>query len=111
MSALGDVQNAGSGGTGVVQAPAPDGELLPYGVDGRFVAVPPGEPAADALVRHVPGDPDLRGARRDMALEQLPVGGDGPGRRAVQAAVGDEGDGARIGDPRPQQACLAVVVA
>ena len=46
MGALGDVQDAGSGGTGVIQAPAPDGEPVPDGIDGRFVAVPPGEPAA-----------------------------------------------------------------
>jgi hypothetical protein len=64
-----------------------------------------------ALVRHVPGDPDLRGARRDMALEHLPVGGDGAGWRVVQAAAGGEGDSARVGEPRPQQARLAFVVA
>jgi hypothetical protein len=59
---------------------------------------------------HVPGDPDLPGAHRDMKFKQPPVGGDRPARRCVQALVTDEVDGGWIGEPRPQQAALPVVV-
>ena len=59
---------------------------------------------------HVPGDPDLPGAHGDMKFKQPPVGGDRPARRCVQALVSDEVDGGWIGEPRPQQAALTVVV-
>jgi hypothetical protein len=45
-----------------------------------------------------------------MKFKQLPVGGDRPGRRCVQALIAGERHGGRIGQPRPHQAALTVVV-
>ena len=45
-----------------------------------------------------------------MKFKQPPAGGDRPRRGCVQALVTDEFDGGWIGEPRPQQATLLVVV-
>ena len=110
VGSLGHVEHRLRRGGGVVQAPAPYREVLPDGVDRRFVAVPSLEPPPVARMGHVPGDPDLPGAHGDMKFKQPPVGGDRPGRGCVQALIADEIDGGRIGEPGPQQAALAVVV-
>jgi hypothetical protein len=107
----GDIQDAGRGGGGVVQAPAPHGEPVPDRVGGGFVAVPSGEPATVALVRHVAGDPYLGGTRGRAQLEYLPVRRDCSSWRSVQVGAGEEGNGGWVMKPRPQQAGLAVVIA
>ena len=94
----------------VVQAPAPHRKVLPHGVDGRLVAVPPLELPAVARMGHIPGDPDLPGAHGHVKLEQPPVGGDRPGRLGVQARIPGELGGGRIAQPRPQQGALTVVI-
>ena len=94
----------------VVQAPAPDRKVLPHGVDGRLVAVPPLELPAVARMGHIPGDPDLPGAHGHVKLKQPPVGGDRPGRLGVQARIPGELGGGRIAQPRPQQGALTVVI-
>jgi len=43
-------------------------------------------------------------------LKQPPVGGDRPSRSCVQALIAHELDGGRVGQPRPQQAGLPLVV-
>ena len=45
-----------------------------------------------------------------MKFKEPPVGCDRPGRRCVQAFIADERHGGRIGEPRPQQAALTVVI-
>jgi hypothetical protein len=62
-------------------------------------------------VWHVPGDPDLPGSHEKVEFEHPPVGGDRPRRRRVQALIADEFDRGRVGQPRPQQVGLPVVIA
>src|SRR5262249_57416052 len=93
-----------------VQAPPPYRKVLPDGVDRRFVAVPSLKPSPVTRVGHIPGDADLPGARRDMRFKELPVGGDRPGRRRVQAVIGEECYRGRIGQPGPYQGVLTVVI-
>src|SRR5215467_11401024 len=45
-----------------------------------------------------------------MKLKEPPVGCDRPGRRGVQALIGEEGYGGRIGEPRVHQGVLTVVI-
>ena len=108
----GDVQHAGRGGGGVVQAPAPDGELIQQRC-WRLIRHR-SHPANRPPLPSCGTSPAIRigvGARGGEPREHLPAGGDRPGWRGVQAVVGDEGDGVRVVKPRPQQAGLAVVVA
>jgi hypothetical protein len=111
VGAFDDVEDRLGCGGGVVQAPAPNRDVLPDGVERAFVAVPAIEPSPVAGMRHVPGGPDLPRAHGEVEFEQPPVGGDRPRWRCVQALIADEFDGGRVGQPRPQQAGLPVVVA
>src|SRR5215472_724448 len=45
-----------------------------------------------------------------MKLKEPPVGCDGPGRRGVQARIGEECHGGRIGEPRAHQGVLTLVI-
>src|SRR5215469_6977600 len=110
MCPFGSIEYRGGCGRGVIQAQAPYWEVLPDGVDRRFVAVPPVEPASVARVGQLSRYPDLPGALSDMKLKQPPVGRDRPGRRCVQAAVGMERHGRRISEPRVHQGVLTVVI-
>src|SRR5215470_3454518 len=111
MCPLRSIEHHGGRIRGVIQAQAPYREVVPDGVDRRFVTVPPVESASVAWVGQFPGDPDLPGALSDVELKQPPVGCDRPGRRRVQAAIGEERHGGRIGEPRLHQCVLTAVVA
>src|SRR5215467_10674905 len=110
MCPLDDIDHRCGRGRGVVQAQAPYWEVLPDGVDRRFVAVPAFKIPPIARVAKLPGYPDLPGPPGDMQLKEPPVGGDRPGRRCVQAVIGEECYGRRFGDPRVHQGVLTAVI-
>src|SRR5689334_16343639 len=110
MCSLGNIEHHGGHDRGVIQAQAPYREVLPDGVDRRFVAIPSVEYASVTWVGQLPGYPYLPGALSDMKLEQPPVGCDRPGRRRVHTAIGEERYGGRIGEPRLHQGVLTAVV-
>src|SRR5262245_17562335 len=109
MCPLGNIEHHGGRIRGVIQAQAPDREVVPDGVDRRFVTVPPVETLFVARVGQFPGDPDLPGALSDMKFKQPPVSCDRPGRRRVHTAIGEERYGGRIGEPRLHQRVLTAV--
>src|SRR6266487_520448 len=110
MCPLGSIEHLGRRGRGVIQAQAPYREVLPDGVDRRFVTIPSVESASVAGMGQLPGYPDLPGALSDMKLKQPPVGGDRPGRRRVHIVIGGERDRGWIGEPRAHQGVLPAVV-
>src|SRR5690606_18496835 len=104
-----DVADVRPQGGRVVDAPGPDRQLAPQGVDAGLVAVPPREGPPGAGGGDLPGDADAGGALGEVLLELPLVAADGARRRAVVVGLPDEGDTRVVGDARPDQVRLASV--